>query len=233
VADEPIGPIEPIPSAPETASSAFDQQPDTSPDAAQYPALEAAEETSEQAKETKETKRTDLVLADEHGRERRDADDPYEGAVPPGYDWPTHGGYLGCLLSLMASCVIGGFIGTTLFAALSVGQIVPQFVAILLTIAVYAIVIVGLGRLGWVLGKRFFREYPQERYPVWGEDDVEDEGDEEDEEPLPQTIITLAGEQPQEDAPEQIKGTERSSATSASSMTETSPRRDDVSAHSQ
>jgi uncharacterized membrane protein YedE/YeeE len=87
--------------------------------------------------------------------------EPAEGAVPPGYDWPTHGGYLGCLLSLMASCLIGGFLGSTLFAALSYWRIVPAVVAILLTIAVYAAVFIGLGRLGWILGKRFYREYPQ------------------------------------------------------------------------
>jgi hypothetical protein len=86
-----------------------------------------------------------------------------EGAVPPGYDWPTHGGYLGCLLSLMASCLIGGFLGSTLFAALSYWRIVPAAVAIVLTIAVYAAVLIGLGWLGWILGKRFYREYPQAR----------------------------------------------------------------------
>jgi hypothetical protein len=90
-------------------------------------------------------------------------EDPHEGAVPPGYDWPTHGGYLGCLLSLMASCLIGGFLGTTLFAALGYSHAVPKVVAAVLTVVVYLGVTVGLGRLGWVLGKRFYREYPQTR----------------------------------------------------------------------
>src|SRR2546430_12262285 len=31
--------------------------------------------------------------------------------------------------------------------------------------------IFGGGRLGWALGKRFYREYPQER-PTWGESDA-------------------------------------------------------------
>jgi hypothetical protein len=88
-------------------------------------------------------------------------EDPHEGAVPPGYDWPTHGGYLGCLLSLMASCLIGGFLGTTLFAALGYSHAVPKVAAAVLTVVVYLGVTVGLGRLGWVLGKRFYREYPQ------------------------------------------------------------------------
>ncbi|MGH2505564.1 MAG: hypothetical protein ACRDID_23885, partial [Ktedonobacterales bacterium] len=28
-------------------------------------------------------------------------DERYRGATPPGYDWPTHGGYLGCLIGVM------------------------------------------------------------------------------------------------------------------------------------
>ena len=83
-----------------------------------------------------------------------------EGAVPPGYDWPTHGGYLGCLLAVMASCLIGGFLGTTLFAALGYQQIVPRPITALLTVVVFVVVTIGLGRLGWFLGKRFYREYP-------------------------------------------------------------------------
>lgn len=103
--------------------------------------------------------------------------DPYEGAVPPGYDWPTHGGYLGCLLSLMASCLIGGFLGSTLFAALSYHQILPQPVTITLTVAVYLVIIVGLGRLGWVLGRRFYRQYTPPDVQTWGEhDDYTPEG---------------------------------------------------------
>jgi len=51
--------------------------------------------------------------------------DLYEGAVPPGYDWTTHGGYLGCLIGLMASCLFGAFLGSTLFAALSCSSPIP------------------------------------------------------------------------------------------------------------
>lgn len=98
-------------------------------------------------------------------------EDPYEGAVPPGYDWPTHGGYLGCLLSLIVSVLIGGFLGSTLFATLRVLRLVPGIVAILLTVAFFIVVIVALGRLGWVLGKRLYREYPKPRGKSWGEDD--------------------------------------------------------------
>jgi hypothetical protein len=88
-------------------------------------------------------------------------EDPHEGAVPPGYDWPTHGGYLGCLIGLIASCLIGGFLGSTLFPALGYSNAVPKGVAAVLTVVVFLGITVGLGRLGWILGKRFYREYPQ------------------------------------------------------------------------
>ena len=99
---------------------------------------------------------------------------PYEGAVPPGYDWPTHGGYLGCLLGVIAACLIGGFLGSTFFSALSL-MVLPVWAAALLTLVVFLGCVAGLGRLGWVLGRRFYREYPQPCSPVWGQDDVPDE----------------------------------------------------------
>lgn len=96
---------------------------------------------------------------------------PYEGAVPPGYDWPTHGGYLGCLLGVMASCLLGGFIGSTMFPALAHYNLMPGWVAGLLTLVVYVVLVGGIGRLGYVLGRRFLREYPQPTGKTWGEDD--------------------------------------------------------------
>lgn len=98
-------------------------------------------------------------------------DDPYEGAVPPGYDWPTHGGYLGCLLGVMASCLLGGFIGSTMFPAFAHYNLMPGWVAGLLTLAVYVLLVAGIGRLGYVLGRRFLREYAQPAGKTWGEDD--------------------------------------------------------------
>ncbi len=52
----------------------------------------------------------------------RGSEDPrHEGATPPGYDWPTHGGYLGCLLAVMFACLLAplgyivvGFLGAFL-----------------------------------------------------------------------------------------------------------------------
>lgn len=100
-----------------------------------------------------------------------------EGATPPGYDWPTHGGYLGCLLAVMFACLLAplgyivvGFLGALLWPALGnlgVG------IAIALTVIGYVALFIGLARMGWGLGKRFLREYPQPARPVWGEDDEE------------------------------------------------------------
>lgn len=97
--------------------------------------------------------------------------DPYDHAVPPGYDWPTHGGYLGCLLGTMASCLIGGFVGSTFFPTLAHYHWVPGWVAASLTVVVFVAIVFGIGRLGFVLGKRFYREYPQPAPKTWGEDD--------------------------------------------------------------
>lgn len=112
-------------------------------------------------------------------------EDPHEGAVPAGYDWPTHGGYLGCLLGVMASCLLAAFIGSTVFAALRCSSpipsdptlkgchaLLPGGVTILLTAAVTLAIVVALGRLGFVLGKRLLREYPQPQGRTWGEHDA-------------------------------------------------------------
>lgn len=91
--------------------------------------------------------------------------DPYEGAVPPGYDWPTHGGYLGCLLGLMAACITGGFLGSLVVGLISVsplGMLVSAPAArITLILGIFVATMFALGRVGWVLGRRFYREYPQ------------------------------------------------------------------------
>ena len=89
-----------------------------------------------------------------------DVEDPTEGAVPPGYDWPTHGGYLGCLLGLIVSCLLCGAVGAPI-AEFSDNKLVPAPLAIGITLLLAVIFAVVLGRIGWVLGRRFFREYPQ------------------------------------------------------------------------
>ena len=91
-----------------------------------------------------------------------------EGAVPPGYDWPTHGGYLGCLVGTLAACPIVGFIAANVWALFHASRL--AFPLFLLLIAVSLVAIVGAGRLGWRLGRRFYRYYPQP-LPTWGESD--------------------------------------------------------------
>lgn len=100
-----------------------------------------------------------------------EAETPEAGAVPPGYDWPTHGGYLGCLLGMMPACLVGGFLGSTFVAWLNAAGVVPPVVAALLVVALFVLSVIGFGRLGWILGRRFYRKYPQAQ-PTWGEDDV-------------------------------------------------------------
>lgn len=112
-----------------------------------------------------------------------------EGAVPPGYDWPTHGGYLGCLVATIAACPIIGFIAANVWALFHASRLAFPLFALLIAIAIAALV--AAGRLGWVLGKRFYRYYPQP-HPTWGESDevneatgtVEEEAGEGDDAPL-------------------------------------------------
>lgn len=104
----------------------------------------------------------DLAGADASGQ----AEDPYEGAVPPGYDWPTHGGYLGCLMGVVAAT----FVALLVTAPVLYFADLPLAAVWLLRVLIFVACIIGGGRLGWALGKRFYREYPHER-PTWGEDD--------------------------------------------------------------
>jgi hypothetical protein len=97
--------------------------------------------------------------------------------VPPGFDWPTHGGYLGCLLGLVVACLLCGLVGAPL-AQLSNFRVLSTPAALGLTLVAALVLVIGVSRLGWTLGRRFYREYPQPRRPVWGEDDDEERGTE-------------------------------------------------------
>lgn len=108
------------------------------------------------------------------------SDPRYEGATPPGYDdWPTHGGYLGCLIGLMTAVLVAplgyiffGFLGAYLAHPLGGFGVA---LALVVTVAAYLAVFIALTRLGWALGKRFLREYDSPRPgPRWGMDDDED-----------------------------------------------------------
>lgn len=95
--------------------------------------------------------------------------DPYEGAVPPGYDWPTHGGYLGCLLGAMLSCIVGGFVAS-LVDVFDFGHHIKGLPNVLLVVATFLAALVLFARIGWLLGRRFYREYATK--PTWGESDT-------------------------------------------------------------
>jgi hypothetical protein len=121
------------------------------------------------------------VIESGSGGHANDEDERYRGATPPGYDWPTHGGYLGCLLGVMIACLLAplakvifyilyGFEGVLLPRPLSG---IGVALAVIVTVAVYLAIFVALTRLGWYMGKRFLREYEQPVRPVWGEDDDE------------------------------------------------------------
>jgi hypothetical protein len=96
-------------------------------------------------------------------------EDPYEGAVPPGYDWPTHGGYLGCLLGIMLSCIVGGFVAS-LVDVFDFEHQIRGLPNVLLVVATFLVALALLARIGWLLGRRFYREYAAK--PTWGESDV-------------------------------------------------------------
>ena len=118
---------------------------------------------------------TDEFLADDAFAQDTSAatarPDPHEGAVPPGYDWPTHGGYLGCLLGLIASCLIGGF-AAKLVGLFTYYHRITGLTNIILLVAIFALATIVCTNLGWRLGKRFFREYAVK--PTWGESDESD-----------------------------------------------------------
>lgn len=100
-----------------------------------------------------------------------ESDSDVEGATPPGYDeWPTHGGYLGCLIAVMFSCLLAplgyiliGFLGAFLSRPLGGFGVA---LAIIVTVVAYVAVFVALTRLGWSMGKRYLREYPEARARV-------------------------------------------------------------------
>lgn len=128
---------------------------------AQEPIEEPAEEPIEEPAEASATRPS-----------VEEEDERYRGATPPGYDWPTHGGYLGCLLAMMPACLIAGFLSSTFVAWpwFNGKSALPTVAVFALIVITFAACILGFGRLGWTLGRRFYRKYPRGE-PTWGEDD--------------------------------------------------------------
>ncbi len=75
-------------------------------------------------------------------------------------DWPTHGGYLGCLMGMFVGCILAGFLGSTLiaFVHFAISAARPGFIIAAVVVVVFLITL--FGRLGWGAGKRIYREYP-------------------------------------------------------------------------
>src|SRR5262245_6357949 len=80
-------------------------------------------------------------------------------------------------MGVMAGVLLGGFLGANIFAAYYNVLDLPLAVYILLNVALFVVLLIGLGRLGWWLGKRFYRHYPQSAGPTWGESDEESDED--------------------------------------------------------
>ncbi len=91
--------------------------------------------------------------------------------MPPGYDWPTHGGYLGCLMGTVGGVMVGGFLGANLFSFLWASGRLAGPLFILIALFIFVGCVWALGRVGYLLGKRYYRAYEQPVRPVWGEDD--------------------------------------------------------------
>ena len=93
------------------------------------------------------------------------------GAAPPGVEWNTHGGYLGCLIGCLASFLIGGFLGSVLLGTLYVVGGGAALVLAAVSVVIYTGIVYGLCRLGWWLGKRYYRSYQTTGSTTWGEHD--------------------------------------------------------------
>ncbi len=75
-------------------------------------------------------------------------------------EWPTHGGYLGCLMAIIFGCLLSGFLGSELISFVHYTTRGPAAIFITLAVLVMIAGIILFGRLGWWLGRRFYREYP-------------------------------------------------------------------------
>jgi hypothetical protein len=88
--------------------------------------------------------------------------EPDYAAMPVNDDlgeWPTHGGPLGCLVSLTFGCLLAAFFASPLIQSAyrpSQGY-GGAFTAVALVIMVVGLIIFGI--IGWRLGKRLYREY--------------------------------------------------------------------------
>jgi hypothetical protein len=75
-------------------------------------------------------------------------------------EWPTHGGPLGCLMSVVIGCVLAGFLGSTLISFVHFTKAGFGGWYIFAAVVVMVGFTILFGWLGWQIGKRVYREYP-------------------------------------------------------------------------
>ncbi len=84
------------------------------------------------------------------------------------FEWPTHGGYLGCLMGMFIGCVLAGFLSSTIISFVHFVRGTAQPLFIIAAVVLMVVVIGVFGRIGWGAGKRFYRDYQQPAEPTTG-----------------------------------------------------------------
>lgn len=99
----------------------------------------------------------DSMLAEESTEFVPDPDKP----INLEEEWPTHGGYLGCLMGIMFGCLAAAFIASPLVRGAThvVANIGFQLNASALVIMLIGIMLFGF--IGWKIGKRIFRDFSE------------------------------------------------------------------------
>jgi hypothetical protein len=74
-------------------------------------------------------------------------------------------------MGTVSGIMVAGFINAFLFTFLPARGLLAGPLFVLFALAVFFGCVWLLGRIGYRLGKRFYRAYQQPVHPVWGEDD--------------------------------------------------------------
>lgn len=77
-------------------------------------------------------------------------------------EWPTHGGPLGCLVSIVFGCLLASFFSSPLLQRVQLiqfGKAAPAGWFIFTAIVLVLVITIFFGVIGWQIGKRIYREY--------------------------------------------------------------------------
>ena len=77
-------------------------------------------------------------------------------------EWPTHGGPLGCLVSIVFGCLVASFFSSPLLQRVQLirfGKAAPAGWYIFTAIMLILVITIFFGIIGWKIGKRIYREY--------------------------------------------------------------------------